>query len=150
VNLRIGVVLDGAGGALRSMLTPFRLGLGGRVGSGRQYLSWIAGTDLVRAIEHALRTESLSGPVNSVAPRPVTNREFARTLGRVLHRPAWLPFPAFLVRTILGEMGRELLLASARVMPARLSASGFVFDYPRLEAALRAELGRADGDAVRA
>lgn len=141
VRLRIGLVLSAHGGALRRMLRPFRWGLGGPVGSGHQYVSWIARDDLVRVIEHALCTDDLSGPVNAVAPEPVTNAEFARTLGRVMGRPALVRVPAALIRLAFGEMGRQLLLASARVVPLRLLATGFTFQYPNLEAALRAELG---------
>ncbi len=137
VRLRIGMVLSPKGGALARMLGIFRAGLGGRVGSGDQYMSWIALDDLVGAIDHAIRTGSLEGPVNAVSPRPVTNREFARTLGRVLGRPAVLPVPAFAVRLVLGEMVNELLLASARVEPDRLLLSGYAFRHPELEGALR-------------
>ncbi len=142
VNLRNGVVLSGSGGALPRMVLPFRLFVGGRVGSGRQYLSWIALEDAVAAILHALGSEKLQGPVNSVAPHPVTNLEFTRTLGRVLSRPTLFPVPAFIVRSAFGEMGEELLLASQRVEPVRLLASGFVFRYAQLEAALRRALGK--------
>lgn len=142
VRLRIGMVLSPTGGALARMLGVFRAGLGGRVGSGEQYMSWIALDDLVGAVDHALRTASLEGPVNAVAPRPVTNREFAKTLGRVLGRPAVVPVPAFAVRVVLGEMADELLLASARVQPDRLLLSGYAFRHPGLEGALRHLLGR--------
>lgn len=137
VHLRFGVILSASGGALAKMLTPFRLGLGGPVGSGRQFLSWIALDDVVRAIEHALATETLRGPVNTVAPNPVTNLEFTRILARVLHRPAFAPFPAFAARLIFGEMADALLLASARVKPEALIRSGFTFRFPELEPALR-------------
>lgn len=143
VRLRIGMVLSAKGGALAKMLGIFRAGLGGRVGSGEQYMSWIALDDLVGAVDHAIRTPSLEGPVNAVSPRPVTNREFARTLGRVLGRPAVLPAPAFAVRLVLGEMADELLLASTRVAPDRLLLSGYAFRYPELEGALRHLLRRA-------
>ncbi len=142
VHLRIGVVLSARGGALARMLTPFRLGLGGVVGRGSQGMSWIAMEDLLGVIQYALFTESLSGPVNAVAPAPVTNREFTRTLARLLHRPALLPLPAAAVRLLFGEMGRTLLLESARVLPRRLAESGFSHLHPTLEGALRAELGR--------
>ncbi len=137
VQLRIGMVLSARGGALAQMLPIFRAGLGGRVGSGEQYVSWIALDDLVGAVDHAVRTESLEGPVNAVAPNPVTNREFAQMLGRVLGRPAVVPAPAFAVRLVLGEMADELLLASARVVPDRLLLSGYKFRYPELGGALR-------------
>jgi hypothetical protein len=142
VNLRIGVVLSATGGALASLLTPFKLGVGGPVGSGRQYMSWIAIDDVADAILFALTTPSLAGPVNAVAPTPVTNAEFVRTLGAVLSRPAILPLPAFAVRLLFGEMGEELLLSSTRVEPHRLQAAGFTFRFPTLEPALRHLLGR--------
>ncbi len=143
VNLRIGFVLSKNGGGLAAMLGPFKLGIGGRVGSGRQYLSWIALDDLVRAISHAMLTDSLRGPVNAVAPHPVTNREFTKCLGRVLGRPTIFPLPAFAARLVLGEMANELLLASAYVTPDRLLATGFEFQFPELEEALRHVLRKA-------
>jgi uncharacterized protein (TIGR01777 family) len=124
------------------MLTPFRLGLGGVIGDGAQWMSWIALDDVTGAIRHALTTDALRGPVNAVAPAPVTNAEFTRTLGRALGRPTLVPLPAFAARLALGEMADELLLASQRVVPARLQASGYRFRYPTLEDALRAVLGR--------
>ncbi len=142
VNLRIGVVLSPKGGALKKMLTPFKLGGGGVVGNGRQWMSWIALDDLPRIVQHCIDTESLSGPVNAVAPEPVDNRRFTKTLGRVLRRPTILPLPAFVVRTIFGEMGDELLLGSTNVEPTRLAASGYEFAFPDLEPALRHLLGR--------
>ncbi|HSP97527.1 MAG TPA: TIGR01777 family oxidoreductase [Candidatus Dormibacteraeota bacterium] len=142
VNMRFGVVLSGNGGALASMLTPFKLGAGGPVGGGEQYMSWVAVDDTADAILFALTTPSLSGPVNAVAPNPVVNAEFARTLGKVLSRPAIVPLPAFAVRLLLGEMGDELLLSSTRVEPHRLRAAGFTFRFPDLEPALRYLLGR--------
>jgi hypothetical protein len=123
------------------MLLPFRLGLGGRIGSGKQFMSWITRDDLLAVILHALRTETLRGPVNAVAPSPVTNAEFTRALGRILVRPTLFPVPAFAARLVLGQMGEELLLASARVEPARLRATGFRFRFPELEGALRYLLG---------
>ena len=143
VNLRIGVVLSPAGGALARMLTPFKLGAGGVIGGGRQYMSWIALDDVVSAIHFALTHEILRGPVNGVAPNPVTNRSFTQTLGRALSRPILFPMPAFAARLALGEMADALLLAGARVLPARLLESGFVFRYPDLEGALRHLLGKA-------
>lgn len=137
VNLRIGIVLGRQGGALARVLLPFRLGLGGTIGCGRQYWSWIAVDDLVSAFLHAVVTDSLNGPVNAVSPMPVTNREFTRTLGRVLARPTIFPLPAPVARLLLGEMADALLLASARVRPVRLLESGFQFRYPDLESALR-------------
>jgi uncharacterized protein len=142
VNLRFGVVLDAGGGALATMLPPFRLGLGGVIGGGAQWMSWIALGDAIGAIRHALTADILRGPVNAVAPTPVTNAEFTRTLGRVLGRPTVMPVPAFAARLALGEMADELLLGSLRVVPARLQASGYRFRQPTLEGALRATLGR--------
>lgn len=142
VNLRIGVVLSAAGGALKKMLTPFKLGVGGVLGDGRQYMSCIALDDLVGAIVHCLATPALAGPVNGVCPQPVTNREFTKLLGEVLGRPTVFPVPAFAARLAFGEMADALLLASTRVEPARLLESGFVFSYPEVAAALRHELPR--------
>ena len=141
VHLRIGVVLSIAGGALPRMLKPLRLGLGGWIGDGRQIMSWIALDDLVRVVAFAIERPALSGPVNAVAPEPVSNREFMQTLGRIAQRRVWLPLPAPLVRAALGEMGRELLLGSLRVRPARLLEAGFEFRFPTLEPALRRMLG---------
>jgi uncharacterized protein len=142
VNVRFGIVLSAAGGALAKMLTPFKLGLGGVIGSGRQYMSWIGIDDVVGAIHHAITCDALNGPVNVVAPNPVTNRDFTKTLGRVLRRPAILPLPAFAARLMLGEMADELLLASARVEPRRLEETGYTFRDSQLESALRHVLGR--------
>ena len=124
------------------MLTPFRLGLGGRIGSGRQWISWIAIDDAVGAIYHALTTDSLRGPVNTVAPNPVTNRDFTKSLGRVLHRPTIFPMPAFMARLAFGEMADALLLASARVEPRVLLDSQYHFLHEGLEPALRHLLGK--------
>jgi uncharacterized protein (TIGR01777 family) len=142
VNLRIGIVLTPKGGALQKMLLPFKMGGGGVVGSGKQYWSWIAIDDLIRVIEHCLRTDSLHGPVNAVAPHPATNYEFTKKLGRVLHRPTVVPMPGFLARIALGQMADALLLASTRVAPNRLLESKFHFMYPELEPALKHVLGR--------
>jgi uncharacterized protein (TIGR01777 family) len=142
VNLRLGVVLSAHGGALAKMLTPFRLGLGGVIGDGAQWMSWIALDDVIGAIRHALTTDALRGPLNVVAPAPVINAEFTRTLGRALGRPTLVPLPAFAARLALGEMADEMLLTSQRAVPARLQASGYRFRYPTLEDALRAVLGR--------
>lgn len=144
VNLRIGVVLAAEGGALAKMLGPFKLGLGGQLGNGRQYLSWISRDDLVRAILHVLERDDLHGPVNAVAPQRLTNAEFTATLGRVLGRPTLARVPALAVRALFGEMGRDLLLASTRVVPRRLEHSGFVFQHPDLPCALRDVLARGD------
>ena len=142
VHLRFGVVLGPAGGPLKLMLPPFQLGLGGPLGSGRQYFSWVAIDDVLGAIRWALTQEQLQGPVNVVSPNPVTNLEFTKTLARVLRRPAVLPAPAPMLRMILGEMADEALLSSARVVPSRLLAQGYVFREPELEPALRHLLGR--------
>lgn len=139
---RIGLVLSGRGGALAKMLLPFRLGLGGKVGPGSQIVSWIAIDDLVGSIRHMIRDKNLSGPVNAVSPRAVTNLEFTKALGRVLSRPTLFPLPAFAARIALGEMAEELLLSSARVEPTRLSAAGFHFQYPELRSALEHVLKR--------
>lgn len=136
-NLRFGVILSGKGGALAKMLFPFRAGLGGKLGDGRQYMSWLAIDDAVGAIVHALKDESLRGPVNVVTPYPVTNAEFTKAMGRVLSRPTIFPVPAFAARIAFGEMADETLLSSQRVEPKRLKESGFVFKYPELEGALR-------------
>ncbi|MCS6851549.1 MAG: TIGR01777 family oxidoreductase [Gemmataceae bacterium] len=143
VNLRIGVVLSPAGGALAQMLLPFRLGVGGTIGDGHQFMSWIALDDLIGAIQHVLVTDRLSGPVNAVAPNPVTNREFTKTLGKVLGRPTILPMPAFAARLLFGELADELLLSSARVQPVQLLQTDYVFRFPHLEGALRHLLGKA-------
>lgn len=139
-HLRIGVVLSRHGGALQRMLLPFRLGLGGRVGSGRQYWSWVELSDLVGMIVHAIDTPSLTGAVNAVAPQPVTNAEFTRDLGSVLHRPTLFPMPAFAARLVLGEMADALLLSSTRVLPRKLAESGFRHRFPDLPSALRQAL----------
>ena len=135
-----GIVLSRNGGALKAMLTPFKAGLGGPVGSGKQWWSWISLPDLVAVYERALTDETLSGPVNAVAPGAVTNAGFTRALAKVLRRPALVPFPAPAVKLLLGEMGTELLLSSARVEPAVLTRAGFSFRFADIEDALRAEL----------
>jgi len=140
-QIRIGLVLSPAGGALQKMLTPFRMGVGGNMGSGRQWWSWIEAQDLAGAILHILRG-NLAGAVNLVAPSPVSNAEFCKTLAGVLHRPAILPMPAFVVRLAFGQMGDELLLASQRVQPAKLTASGFSFRHSELTKALQEILKR--------
>jgi uncharacterized protein len=137
VHLRIGIVLSAEGGALAKMLAPFKLGVGGRVGSGRQYMSWITLDDLVGVIRRALADESLRGPVNAVAPNAVTNEEFTKALGRVLGRPTFLHVPAFAARLAFGEMADALLLSSARVEPARLKEAGYEFSQTEIEGALR-------------
>lgn len=142
VNLRIGVVLSPKGGALKSMLMPFKLGLGGVIGSGQQYLSWIAIDDLVSAILFTLNHDRLQGPVNAVSPQPATNREFTKTLGRVLSRPTFFPMPAFAARLAFGEMADEMLLGGVKVVPHALASAGFPFEYPQLDAALRHVLAK--------
>jgi uncharacterized protein (TIGR01777 family) len=137
VSLRIGMMLSPVGGALKQMLLPFRIGAGGRIGSGQQYWSWVSIRDVVGAIQHAISNPSLRGAVNAVSPQPVTNAEFTRTLASALHRPAIFPMPAFAVKTIFGQMGDELLLASTRVLPGKLQASGYRFRHPELGGALR-------------
>jgi hypothetical protein len=144
VSLRFGMILSPAGGALRKMLLPFRLGMGGRIGNGEQFTSWIALDDAIGTLHHALCEDALHGPVNAVAPNPVSNAEFTRTLARVLRRPTLLPVPAFAARLAFGEMADALLLAGARVMPARLQSSGYRFRFPELEGALRHLLGRQE------
>ncbi|MGE3173866.1 MAG: TIGR01777 family oxidoreductase [Planctomycetota bacterium] len=140
VHLRIGVVLGPGGGALAKMLPAFRLGLGGRLGGGRQFMSWIALDDLLGAIAFLLQRDDARGPVLCVAPQPVTNREFTRELGRALRRPALLPVPAFALRLLFGQMADEALLASQRAMPGRLLQLGYAFRHPELASALRAAL----------
>lgn len=141
-NIRIGIVLSPEGGALGKMLLPFKMGVGGVLGSGRQYMSWTALDDVIGIIHHVLMTPYLSGPVNTVAPHPVTNREFTKTLGKVLSRPTILPAPAFAIRLLLGEMGDDLLLAGTRVVPEKLLQSGYEFRFSELEPALRHLLGK--------
>lgn len=145
VHLRIGIVLSPKGGALAKMLPAFRLGFGGRISGGRSYWSWIALDDLLGAIQHALTNEAISGAVNVVSPNPVTNGDFTETLGRVLRRPAIFPVPRFAVGMLFGEMGREALLASFRVKPAKLIDTGFNFCFPELEMALRHLVGGTTG-----
>lgn len=141
LHLRFGVVLAQQGGALAKMLPIFRLGLGGPIGSGHQWISWIALNDLVRAILFLLeQDQTTNGPINVIAPNPVTNAEFTRALGRALHRPAILPSPAFALRTFFGEMAQETLLASTRSVPQRLLHLGFHFELPTIDAALNSLL----------
>ncbi len=136
VILRIGTVLSTVGGALGIMLPIFRLGIGGSIGAGRQYMSWIATEDLVEIMHHALQNETLRGPVNAVSPNPVTNRMFSKALGRALKRPALFTLPVFAARIIFGEMADEVLLASSRVVPSVLKNSGFLFQFSELERTL--------------
>jgi len=142
VHTRSGIVLSAAGGALAMMLTPFKAGVGGILGPGSQYMSWIAMDDLLAAVTRVLTDESLRGAVNTVAPSPVTNRQFTHALGRVLRRPTVVPVPAFALRLRFGEMADEALLASTRAMPHRLAQAGFGFRSPELEPALRRALAR--------
>jgi uncharacterized protein (TIGR01777 family) len=142
VHPRFGIVLSPAGGALGKMLLPFRAGLGGVVGPGTQYMSWIALDDLLGVVHHLLDRVDLEGAVNAVAPAPVTNAVFTKTLGRVLGRPTVASVPAFALRLVLGEMADAALLSSTRVRPERLQASGYCFRFPDLEGALRHVLGR--------
>jgi uncharacterized protein len=142
VLARFGIILDREGGALAKMLTPFRMGIGGRVGDGRQWMSWIALDDVINALKFLLLDSAVRGPVNIVAPNPVTNAEFTKTLGRVLSRPTFFPIPAFGARLAFGEMADALLLSSQRVEPAVLEERGFAPYWPRLEPALQHLLQR--------
>ncbi len=142
VNLRIGVVLSARGGALAKMRTPFKFGVGGVVGNGEQFMSWIMLDDLVGAIHFALQNTALEGAVNATAPAPVNNREFTKTLGAVLGRPTLLPLPTAAVRVLFGEMGEELLLSGAQVLPHKLTEAGFSFEHPDLKNALATEFGK--------
>lgn len=138
VHLRFGMVLASLGGALSQMLPIFKMGGGAVLGSGRQYISWVHIDDLCEAVYHAMTHEAiLRGPLNVVAPQPVTQKEFAQTLGRTIHRPVFLKIPAIALKLMLGEMARELILSSQRAEPARLIATGYQFQYPELEGALR-------------
>lgn len=140
VHPRIGIILTARDGALRRLLPLFRLGLGGRFGSGQQYWSWIALDDVIGVLSHALTTASVTGPLNTSAPEPVTNATFATVLGKVLSRPAWLPVPSFGPRLVLGEMADAMVFHSKRVIPEATLASGYTFRYPDLEAGLRSAL----------
>jgi uncharacterized protein (TIGR01777 family) len=137
VHLRLGLVLSASGGALAKMRLPFSLGLGGRLGNGRQYMSWISLEDTVRAFCHALEDETISGPLNCTAPLPVTNAEFTRCLGSILRRPTVFPVPAFALKILFGKMARPLMLEGSRVYPEKLLAAGFHFEHETLEPALR-------------
>jgi uncharacterized protein (TIGR01777 family) len=141
VNLRFGPILARDGGMLAKLLTPFKMGMGGKVGSGKQYISWVAIDDVVNAIKLALKDETIRGPLNIVSPHPVTNEEFTKTLGHVLSRPTALAMPAFAVRLAFGEMADEMLLTSQRVIPKKLNDAGYEFQQPELEGALRKHLG---------
>jgi len=137
VHLRFGPILARAGGMLEKMLTPFKMGLGGKIGSGKQFISWVGLEDSVAAIKLALHDDSIRGPVNIVSPKPVTNERFTRALGEVLSRPTVMAMPAFAARLAFGEMADEMLLVSQRVIPKRLQAAGFEFQFSDLETALR-------------
>jgi uncharacterized protein (TIGR01777 family) len=142
--MRTGLVIAGDGGLLQRMLLPFRLGIGGRLGSGRQWMSWVHREDWIRIAQTMIADETMRGPYNATAPNPVTNRQFTSTLARCLHRPALFPVPAFVLKALLGEMS-ELVLGSQRVLPERLLMHGFTFRHPDLEGALRAALTAESG-----
>ncbi len=137
ITPRIGVVLSTQGGALQKMLLPFKMGFGGRIGDGEQYLSWISLPEIVRIFLFLIKNTDFSGPVNLVSPTPATNIEFSKTLGKVLHRPAVLPIPEFVIRSIFGEMGVALLLSSSRVIPDKLLKAGYDFQHPNLHSAIQ-------------
>lgn len=141
VKMRFGVVLSAKGGALSKMLPAFRTGVGGRMGTGKQWMSWIAIDDVLGAIDHVLAHQQISGPVNMTAPNPVQNQEFSQTLAKTLHRPCLLPMPAIAIKVVFGEMGQELLLGGARVAPTVLLDSGYDFKYPTLDKALQTVIG---------
>jgi uncharacterized protein (TIGR01777 family) len=142
VHLRFGIILSPRGGALKRMLPVFKMGLGGKLGDGHYYWSWLANDDVLGVVDHVLKTESISGPINTVTPFPVTNREFTKALAAALKRPAFFTVPPFLLEVFLGQMAHEALLCSFRVAPVKLLQSGFQFRYGTLEAALRHLLGR--------
>ena len=142
VYLRFGIILSPHGGALSKMLLPFRMGVGGKIGTGQQYMSWISLDDAVGAISHALNERSIQGVVNVVSPNPVTNSQFTKTLGKVLSRPTLFPVPSFAASLAFGEMADALLLASSRVKPRQLLTTGFKFKHPELETALKHLLGK--------
>jgi uncharacterized protein len=142
VNLRFGPIFSAEGGMLSKLLPPFRLGLGGKIGSGKQYMSWVAMDDVVGAVNFALENEALRGPLNIVTPNAVTNGEFTKALGKALSRPTIFSVPEFAARLAFGEMADEMLLASQRVVPKRLSEAKYQFQYPELEGALRHVLGK--------
>ena len=141
VNLRFGPILAREGGMLAKLLTPFKMGMGGKVGTGRQYISWVALDDAVSAIKLAINDQSMQGPLNVVSPHPVTNEELTKTLGHVLNRPTALAMPAFAARLAFGEMADEMLLVSQRVMPKKLTSAGFQFQFPELERAIKKYVG---------
>ncbi len=140
VNVRMGMVLSPTGGALQKMIRPFKLGLGGTVGNGKQYMSWVSINDVVKIFEHVMENKLIQGPVNFVSPNPVSNYEYTKALGRALHRLTILPIPAFVARLLFGEMANELLLSSTRVMPQQLLSSGFEFQHSKLDQAFESLL----------
>lgn len=144
VNIRLGVVLSASGGALKKMLLPFKMGLGGVIGSGKQYMSWVSIEDVVKMIQYVIVNDSIRGPANFVSPTPVSNFEFTKTLGRVLHRPTVFRMPAFAACLVFGEMAKELLLSSTRAIPKKLMGAGYQFRHSELEEAFRSLLGKAD------
>ncbi|MFI0434507.1 MAG: TIGR01777 family oxidoreductase [Parachlamydiaceae bacterium] len=142
INLRIGMVLSPLGGALKQMLPIFKLGLGGKIGTGDQMVSWISIDDLVRAIDFIIHDKTLAGPLNAVTPFPVTNKQMTTMLGKLLHRPTWLTIPAFMVKIMFGQLGKEVLLSSVDVQPKKLERAGFAYLYPSLEDFLKTLLSR--------
>jgi uncharacterized protein (TIGR01777 family) len=144
VNIRLGIVLSASGGALKKMLLPFKMGLGGVIGSGKQYMSWVSIDDVAKMIQYVMANDSMRGPVNLVSPTPVSNYEFTKTLGRALHRPTVFRMPAFVACLAFGEMAKELLLSSTRAMPKKLMDTGYQFRHSELEEAFKYLLGKAD------
>ncbi len=140
--MRIGVVLTPEGGALKKLLLPFKLGAGGKTGSGRQYMSWICIDDVISSIHHVLMNDNISGPINLVSPNPVTNNAFTKILGKILMRPTFFPLPEAAINILFGEMGREILLSSTKVTPKKLLESGYKFRYPDLEKTFKHLLGK--------
>jgi len=137
VNIRTGLVLSPDGGALKKLLPPFKLGLGGPIGSGQEWWSWIALNDLLNIYQYSIENDIVKGILNAIAPNPVINKTFAKILAKVLHRPAILPLPSLIVKLVFGQMGKELLLSGQKVVPAKLMEEGFKFEQPELEAALK-------------
>jgi uncharacterized protein (TIGR01777 family) len=141
VLLRTGIVLEKTGGALPRMMRPYRYFVGGRIGDGRQYMSWIHRLDVIEMVRWIVETPAVIGPINVTAPHPVTNREFARALGKALHRPSLMPAPAFALKMMFGEMAGPLLLSGARVIPAKAQSHGYHFRYPEIDIAMRGIFG---------
>ncbi len=144
MSSRLGIVLSASGGALKKMLLPFKMGLGGVIGSGKQYMSWVSIDDVAKMIQYVMANDSMRGPVNLVSPTPVSNVEFTQMLGRALHRPIVIRMPAFVACLALGEMAKELLLSSTHAMPKKLMDTGYLFRHSELEEAFRYLLGKAD------